>query len=222
MIYVSPAEPKLLHSLGRTHSKPEKKGVDFLFPAHSLWVGIQRKVFPNDLLSSLSDGRIHSQLAQMSSSNLAFKVLILEGRGNWTGQSLTSSLYHYHASFTRKQLTGILLDLAFVWDVIPFYSDSIYQTADLIAYLYDWFRSDTHNSLNRIPKPNPWKIEHPKHNQFLQGFPGIGSKMAGSILSHFGRFPLSWDYTADELQKIPGIGKKRAQGMVEFLEGGLR
>ena len=54
---------------------------------------------------------------------------------------------------------------------------------------------------------------------FLQGFPGIGSERAVSIFDHFGRVPLRWDVTEEDLRGVPMIGEKTAASLTRYVLG---
>ncbi len=52
----------------------------------------------------------------------------------------------------------------------------------------------------------------------LQGFPNIGPTLASSILERFGKIPLSWNCTLDELKTVPGMGERRAEALWKLLK----
>jgi len=51
----------------------------------------------------------------------------------------------------------------------------------------------------------------------LRGFPHIGPTLANSIVERFGRVPLSWSCTLDELKSVPGMGEHRAEALWKLL-----
>lgn len=52
----------------------------------------------------------------------------------------------------------------------------------------------------------------------LQGFPNIGPTLANSIIEKFGKAPLSWSCTLDELKSVPGLGERRAEALWRLLK----
>lgn len=218
-LLVGSSEPKEFHHLGILSQIPERRGCDFLFRAHHHWVGIQRKQFPEDLLASLlSDGRLKTQLAKMEAHKIPWRIILFEGVPHWTNDGLDSTLYHGGSIFNLRQYFGLSLTLSLVYGCVILWSASIAHTIELIPAIVKWFADDQHHSLTVRTPPNPWGLPHPQHNQMLQGLPGVGAKLAGDILEYFGAFPLAWTCeTEADLTKIPGIGKKRAKDLWEFL-----
>ena len=52
----------------------------------------------------------------------------------------------------------------------------------------------------------------------IQSFDGIGPGVAGAIFDKFG-VPLKWTINLDDLESVPGVGKKRAAKMWRTLNG---
>src|SRR5690606_37254518 len=65
-LLISPTEPPAVRALGTTSSTPELYGCDILIVANKTRTGVQRKKFPEDLVASLADGRLYSQLPKMA------------------------------------------------------------------------------------------------------------------------------------------------------------
>jgi ERCC4-type nuclease len=82
--------------------------------------------------------------------------------------------------------------------------------------MQDYYSRPVHLSLRTRPKgqaKNDWGevTERSRALFLLQSFPGIGPTLAEAIIEHFGRVPLAWTCTKEELMKVNGIGKKRAE-----------
>ena len=112
---ISPTEPTPLKALGKVSSLSEKYGADILMLVKDIRVGVQRKLFPNDLMASLADGRLYDQIRKMSELNHA--VVVLEGRGEWTTEGV---LMHPRYTFTQQQLHGLMMSLAFEFGIQVF------------------------------------------------------------------------------------------------------
>ena len=228
-LLVSPAEPPSLRVLGVSSLLTERRGVDFLFPVpcspldpldptntETRMAGIQRKEFPGDFLSSSRDGRLSKELQQMS--GLAYAVLMLEGRANWTADGhLFNS---FSSSLTRDQLDGFLFSLWWQYGIAYVWSDNLTDTAHKIQHLVNWLCKPSHHTLRARPKcQHPWASGQNAdwQNWLLQSFPGIGVKTGDAIIEHFGRVPLQWTCTEKELIQVPGVGKLTAQTLINFL-----
>ncbi|MDD5501336.1 MAG: hypothetical protein PHH57_06620, partial [Candidatus Omnitrophica bacterium] len=86
-----------------------------------------------------------------------------------------------------------------------------------------WFRKKVHRSLLSRPKQtvrDSWgkSSQEDIHRFLLQGLPGIGTVLAEAILERFGKAPLSWSCTFDELKFVPGIGERRSKALWELLQ----
>jgi len=223
MMLVSPTEHDLLPLLaGRamSHSLPEQHGADVLIVAAGQGkMAIQRKAFPDDLLASLDDGRLARELALLSRTECP--VLIVEGRPQWTADGHLMAAWA--SRWTRQQLRNLLRSVWLTHGVMVEHTDDINDTATAVLELESWFRKNVHRSLLSRPKQtsrDSWgKSSQEDIARFLlQGFPGIGTALAEVILERFGKAPLSWSCTFDELRSVPGIGERRSKALWELLQ----
>lgn len=214
---ISPTEPPQLKKLGKVSGLPEQYGVDILIVAGRARTGIQRKKFPDDLVSSLSDGRLYSQLPKMA--ELDRSILIFEGFGKWT---MDGELVHgYTRNFTRNQFTALQYSIIWEFGVHVMHVRDINETAAALTVLEGWANKPKHSSLRTRPgaPKDDWGITgtREKAQHMLQGLPGVGVEMAGRIYDHFGRVPIKWDCTIEDLLSIKGVGKIKAQKIWEAL-----
>ena len=216
VILVSPTEPTALRNRPRwyTSSLPERNGVDAFWAAQGKLWGVQRKEI-SDLLASRSDGRLEVELGQMKVLDVA--VLVVEGRLRWTTDG---ELVDDWMQLSRRQLRGMLWTVRNrgVWVE---YTKDTNDTGELIEELMSWSQKDRHSGLRGRPGPQTnwghvadkdWAVH------LLTSFKGIGPGVAGQIYEHFSGIPLTWDVTAEELMKVDGIGKVRAQALIAALE----
>ncbi len=221
-ILCSPTEPKsLVRELGRTSSKPEKHGVDFMWLADKKWYGVQRKLYPNDLEASLNDGRLAKELGQIASIDQAF--LVLEGYGQWTTDGEPMGRYD---KLTKEGMFSLLTSISLLYDMPTYRVRDQAETVEMIRAVKKWTESPDHqngrSSLDRRPSSprNKWGTKDSKTWQvhFLQGFDGIGPVQARSIVDQFGGIPLVWALEGQEaFEEISGIGPKTAQRLWEAL-----
>ena len=217
---ISPSEPQRLRDLGSTSSQPEKHGADFLILGKTYRIGVQRKQFPGDLLASLADGRLYSQLPYLAELEQA--MVLVEGYGKWTEDGeLISNQFH---KFTLPQMYGLFSTIMFEFGIPVYQVKNIAATESYLIALETWASKTKHSSLKTRPGPtgDSWGTSD-RHfaMHILQGFPGVGPELAGRMIDHFGTLPLSWDVSLDELLEVPGVGQKKAVTMYEALEIGV-
>ena len=95
-----------------------------------------------------------------------------------------------------------------------------HRNADAIRELRDWMQKTVHMSLLIRPKAkNEWGGSDPRTwaQHFLQGLPGIGPDRALALFNHFGRVPMAWDCSQEDLEAVSGIGKMTGNRLWEAL-----
>lgn len=218
-ILVSPTDGELMHILhikkvrAISHSLPESVGADVLLVSCNGRLGVQRKTLA-DLLSSLGDGRIAKELPVLA--RLEFPVLFVEGRMDWTADGHLILAYYTH--WTRLQIRNFLRSVALAGISVEI-TDSINDTAERIVEMQAWWSKPVHSSVYTRPKTSArdtWG-NRDVARFVLQGFPGVGSTLAESILERFKRLPLRWDCSLEELAQVKGVGKRSAQKLWNFL-----
>jgi Fanconi anemia group M protein len=220
---LSPTERELKPLLGEkaiTSYLPERYGADILAIVEGRGhLAIQRKTFPDDLLASLGDGRLARELSLLAHTE--YPVLIVEGKPMWTADG--HLMQPWRTGWTRAQLRNMLRSAWRVHGVAVEHTDDINDTAAAILELETWFRKDTHRSLlsrHKSMAKDSWGLSNKRDMArfLLQGLPGIGCVLAEQIFDTFGRVPLRWDCTYEELLSVYGIGEKRAKALWEALQ----
>ena len=214
---ISPTEPDKLKALGEVSGAPERYGCDVLFTTGNQLTGVQRKKFPEDLMASLSDGRLTTQLPKME--KLDRRLIVLEGYGEWTIDGELAGQYR----FTKHQMFGLVFSLAFEFGIEVVRVRDMAETIDLLEEMEVWASKDKHLSLLSRPgaKKDGWgkATKRAVDMHVLTGFPSIGPGTAEAMLEHFGGLPLKWTVEdAKALQAVPGIGKGRAKALWEALD----
>ena len=202
---VSPTEPPPIRAIGEVSLIPERHGVDVAFALGGdpgRLAGIQRKTL-DDLVVSLRNGRLGYELARTTS--LAVKVLVVEGRVRW---SPSGRLTTARPAIDRAALRGLLfsVQLAGAWVL---HTDDVADTIAAITHLRTFLAKPAHSLTTRPPVADDWGV------RLLRCLPSIGPVTARSIVDHFDGPPLQWDCTEDELARVPGIGAKRAAGLLD-------
>lgn len=215
---ISPTEPFPVKALGTTSFYPERFGADILIITKKTRTGVQRKKFPEDFIASLADGRLYQQVELMK--QLDRSMLIIEGYGNWTRDGL---LADQRLNFTRQQMWALFFSISFEFGLQIFQVKDINETVRILGALDGWAQKEKHNSLRTRPGPqkDAWgrrgNKEYAAH--LLMSFPGIGPELAARMVEHFGKAPIRWEVTEEELRKVPGIGKDKARKIHEALNG---
>lgn len=228
-IMVSPAEPREFWAIeaggdivSARSTTPEKLGCDFLWRSKGgRLCGVQRKQFPGDFLSSLSDGRLVREVAQMKRLQElgGFAALIIEGTPSW---DVDGNLISRFSRYSRGRFESFLASLQLVHGMSYWLTTDQDHTREMIVNLWAWTLKDDHKTLLVRPKaPAQWATTAARDAQihFLQGLPACGPTRARAIIDHFGRVPVRWDLTSEELQSVPGIGKGSADRWHRFLGG---
>jgi ERCC4-type nuclease len=217
---VAPTEPPELRAIGITSLVPEQHGCDVLAISSTARIGFQRKT-PSDFLSSLLDGRLQKQIAQIKCSELlTYSALLLEGQFLWTtdNQLLSPSI---GTVFTRPSLQSLLIQVQ-IAGLLYLETDSISHTVTTIPAITKHLSKNSHDSLNRRPKTaamSSWGLKTSRSwgAFLLQSFDTVGPATAYAIVDHFGSIPLTWTCTEEELTHVPGIGKTTAARLVRSL-----
>lgn len=216
---VSPTEPAELRALGDTRMTPERYGCDVLWAARGVGLmGVQRKEFPGDFLSSLTDDRLAMQLTRMETLGVA--ALVLEGRGRWTTEG--ELLYRWSGiAWTRSQHRRYLASVMDrgVW---------VYETADLadtielVGDLHAWSAKDRHDGTRKhkgSPRDGWGRLNSDEFRlHLIQELPEVGPELARRINETIG-MPFRLAVTENELTQVYGIGAKRARRIVQAFEG---
>lgn len=188
--------------------------MDFLYVTRVGLVGVQRKEY-KDLLASVQGDRLYRELLLMKRLDQA--ILLVEGRPQWdTNGNLLS-----RTSWTFAQHLGLLCSIqsAGCWVL---WTGTLQETERLLSLLPAWLDKESHSGLNHRPKPQTsWGIRTDQDwaCHLLQSFPNIGPETAKNIYKYFGRVPLAWECTEEELMKVDGVGKVRARKLMEALNG---
>lgn len=207
---VSPTEPALIVAMGQRSSVPEEFGSDVLWMTdrHGL-AGVQRKTI-SDLVGSSRNGLLGRELTVMA-EKLKVKMLVIEGQPKWSRDGV---LVDQYARWSIEQQAGVEWWAQNLGIWVTHTRDTA-ETVTRIDHLAKWVDKEKHGSL--LTRPNPPKSEWGRMDDrgtavhFLSGVPGIGAELAGRLFDHFGRVPLEWGMTYEELLEVPGIGQKKAK-----------
>jgi DNA excision repair protein ERCC-4 len=219
ILLVSPTE-HFLHDYWRKNgtrfkvsSLCETYGIDILALSTFGTIGFQRKTL-SDLQSSLLDGRLYRELGQITSSSLRASFLVIESPLRRTSDNALID-----STLTITQLRSIIAKF-YLGGVGTIHTDSVADTSQAVSGIVSYL---SRGDAERIRRPKTvgdgWgRVNSRQYALFLlQSFPIIGAKTAEAILDHFGKVPLAWTVTEEELLQVPGIGPKTARSLLEVL-----
>ena len=167
-------------------------------------VGIEKKT-QNDFLNSIIDKRIITQLIALK-KNFDIPILVIEGSEN------IYELRNFHPNAIRGMLASIAID----YQIPILHTKNYRDTASLLAVIA--------RRLEKTRKPlsiaNKRKALTLKQQQeiIIEMLPGIGPKLAKSLLKKFKTIKKITNTTEKQLQKIDKMGPKKARQIKNILE----
>lgn len=218
MYLIAPTEPKEIAALGQTSSMPEMVGADILWSGRHGLCGVQRKTIP-DLIASVRDTRLGKEFEQMQ--RLAFRGLVVEGNPQWTRDG---DLLDNHSRWTMRQHRGVLMS-AQVKGIVVLTTRNHLETLDAVTQMTEWSNKEDQVSsmlYRGNGKGDGWGqlTDRSTAIHFLSGIPGMGVELAARLFDQFGRVPITWSVTREELLEVPGLGPKRVDQLLKVLSDG--
>lgn len=163
---------------------------------------IERKTLA-DLVHSLCDGRLFSQVARLAASS-QHTALLIEG--------CTQDIANYQIH--REALIGAICAISINFHIPILRSLSQLETAKILYFcITQLHRNDTDLQLTgRKPKRR-------KNRQLfiLQSLPDVGPKLASRLLYHFNNVEAVFTASETALMQVEGIGKQKAKKIREIL-----
>ena len=186
----------------------------------------ERKVIPDDLISSISDGRLARECAAMREAS-EYRVVILEGHFRYTSDG-GLRIGNRPTRWSKKAVRNIIRSIRYVEGCDIEYSDDILDTVEVLKELQFYFDKKEHLSMRVRPKfESDWLI--PTYEErfiyWLQGFrPRIGIVHSRAIAKVFHNpMEVGQAYAdgtlVEKLISVPGIGNTLAKGFIEFWKG---
>lgn len=224
---VSSTESPASRALGTSSQLPEAWGVDFWWCARGKVFGVQRKAL-KDFVVSVDDGRLATERMQMMSLDHAYLILETGERGGAAPREFPNgqlaNLSAYGRPWTGAQVRGVVYGLMGDGIQVLCTRDEA-ETIARVRELEVWSKKSEHQSA-RGRGSCPTDVFGKRGNRewgtwLLRSLPGVGAKMAGDIWDHFGGLPfqLRDGVGVVELMKVPGVGKVRAQQVVDVFGG---
>lgn len=163
---------------------------------------IERKTLP-DLVQSLCDGRLFSQIARLAASS-SHTALLIEG--------CTQDIAGYQIH--REALIGALCSISINFNIPILRSLSQTETAKILYFCATQLnRRENELSLTRR-KP---KRKKSQQLFILQSLPEVGPKLASRLLYYFKSIEAVFTAPEEALIRVEGIGKQKARKIREVL-----
>jgi DNA excision repair protein ERCC-4 len=158
----------------------------------------------SDFASSLIDQRLFSQAKRLADQPLRSGFIIEGGSEDWSMLGVR-----------RESLQGALITLTLIFDLPVFRSRDRKETAQLLVYTgYQFARLREDVPRYRFHKA---KRRRTRQLHLLASLPSVGLDRAYRLLDHFGSVQACITATADELEKVPGIGPKTAAAIRDLV-----
>lgn len=217
-LYVAPTEPVALKKLGKSSIMPERFGVDVLWAAKGVKIGVQRKRW-DDLIASVEDGRWAREIPMMT-GRLGEAWVVVEG---WPKVGSDGQIID--RGFGRAWTEGMMWGVLWAARKEGVKVDRVGDIAGMCRWVRGhvaWSKKTRHSSAATRPGPTGmWghRSDRDWGVHLLQGLDGVGVELAGRIWDRFGKVPWAWEVGVDELCEVDGIGKKKAEKMLRALGG---
>lgn len=192
---------------------------DFLFRSPLGLVLVERKTW-SDFCSSVSSGsgsdggvRIVGQLIEGPKA-AALNVLLLEG-------PLPPYVNVGGRVWSASQMDDAAVSIQWQFGCILIHSTGHEHTAERLAAFYRYAQSDEHRSLIRPVPPTPiepiyMNPEFRKKIAAMMATPLLGEKGALGLAQETESPAQAINLSEDELMKLPGMGKRRAEAFRKF------
>ena len=192
-------------------------GYDFKLYTHSGTVAIERKT-PGDLLSSIEDGRLRSEVLAMRSDS-DFQIILIHGylKFNRADQLMIGKR---KTRWNKSSLRNFLRTLEWIEGCYIEYAGTDRELVTVLQDLQTYLDKPKHSSIYARPSiKSDWMVptKHERVHYWLQGLPKISTVRAKLILDRFGSPARLFEATVEDLSGVPGIGKQTAVAIHDFL-----
>ena len=163
---------------------------------------VERKT-ADDFIQSLIVNRLFEQCVKLK-KNGERQLILVEGNPYTTNHQMD-----------EQAIRGALLSVLSAWQIPVIFSANKENTAGILLML----GKQNMNNKVFLRKKTGYRSKNKliRQSQFLQGLPSTGPVLATKMIEHFGNIRSVITATTEELMKIEGIAKKRAEKIVEFI-----
>ena len=158
----------------------------------------------HDFIESIKNGRLFSQVREMKKLQMR-TVLLIDG-----------DPYRTAGIIKPNAVRGCILSICAVWQLPVLFTSSVQDTADIFQTLSKHLEFNNNPIFQRCYF-RPKRIIN-RQLYIIQGLPGVGSRLAWRLLSHFKSVSGVFAAEAKELVKVDGIGAEKARQIRAVLD----
>jgi len=171
---------------------------------------VERKTIP-DFCQSIKDGRLFQQAKKLSNSSVP-ACLILEGKSR-----------HFRTTdFSQQAIQGLLLSISLGFRIPIVRTKNPGETVRVMLQCFKQLTKDRPEDVKFYRRPPSLKKKHTplqsQKIQLLENLPAIGPYKAKSLLLEFGNLQRVFTAEDTELRKVPGLGKKTVERLIDVLK----
>ncbi|MFH0860992.1 MAG: DEAD/DEAH box helicase [Candidatus Altiarchaeota archaeon] len=160
-------------------------------------VAVERKTV-DDFLQSIVDRRLFNQASEMV-RNFPKPVLIIEGNMDFYSRR------DIHANAIRGAIASLAVDYGI--PILP--SQDEEDTAEILYTIAKREQIDENRIVSLRGERKPWLLEE-RQIFVIESLPNVSGVLARRLLAHFGSVNAVFNASEDDLTKVEGIGKKKA------------
>jgi len=201
-VYTDDRENAVAKKLSRMDLIVRKQRLDVADFIVSDRTAIERKK-AEDFVDSVIDSRLFEQVQELQ--QFQRPIIIIEGDG----------LYH-HRDIHPNALRGAMATLAIDYGIPIIWSDDRKDTARILESLAKREQEEKDREI-AIRGEKSGKNDKEVQEFFVAGLPGVNTKIAERILSHFGSIEKTVNASEEELKDVEGIGDKKASQIRDLI-----
>ena len=201
-VYADDRENAVAKKLSRMDLIVRKQRLDVADFIVSDRTAIERKK-AEDFVDSVIDSRLFEQVQELQ--QFQRPIIIIEGEG----------LYH-HRDIHPNALRGAMATLAIDYGIPIIWSDDRKDTARILESLAKREQEEKDREI-AIRGEKSGKNDKEVQEFFVAGLPGVNTKIAERILSHFGSIEKTVNASEEELKDVEGIGDKKASQIRDLI-----
>lgn len=194
---------------------------DFKLFTKSGVVGIERKKVPGDLISSIEDGRLGREILAMR-DECDIKIVLYHGTMTYNKAGVLRQGKRTSSRWTDKSMRNFRRTLEFVEGCYIEYAKTNEDLVKVVNEIQRYLDEDEHLSARgRSPIRKDWLVptRQERIRYFYSGLPRIASVGAKKLETRFPNPMDLYQASVKDLCGIPGVGKKTANDIYEFLRG---
>ena len=163
---------------------------------------IERKT-ARDFVDTLVERDLIGQIRRMS-EEVAKPVLIIEGEDLYSQRNINPNAI-------RGALSAITIGMG----VSEFRTENSSDTAEML-YVMASREAGGSTSLRSAHQQKAYRSKRENQEYIISSFPGVGLKNARALLEKFGTIQNILNADEDELESVPGIGRKIAESILDI------